>query len=299
MDWIKSLEKFLGEHENLLNTLIILLTFIVLRSIIFILVHRQIKEIKRQYHWRKAVSYLLSLITLFLIGRIWFQGFQSVITFLGIFSAGLAIALQDMLVNIAAWFFILWRRPFEVGDRIEINHQKGDVIDRRLFMFTVLEIGNWVNAEQSTGRIIHFPNGIIFKNSLANYSKGFTYIWNEIPVMITFESDWEKAKQILVQIANTKVERLSAKAEKSIQKAARRFMIYYHNLTPIVYTTVADSGVVLTIRYLCEPKTRRNSEEILWEEILRQFKQHKDIDFAYPTTRIYRDNLEGKNPKNE
>ena len=67
----------------------------------------------------------------------------------------------------------------------------------RIFMFTLMEIGNWVDADQSTGRVIHIPNGKVFKEVLANYSKGFQYIWNEIPVLVTFESNWKKAKEIL------------------------------------------------------------------------------------------------------
>src|SRR5207247_865051 len=93
--------------------------------------------------------------------------------------------------------FILWRRPFEVGDRVQIGPHAGDVIDLGLFQFTLNEIGAWVNADQSTGRIIHVPNGKVFTDPVANYNKGFRYIWNEVPVVVTFESDWRKAKQIL------------------------------------------------------------------------------------------------------
>ena len=75
--------------------------------------------------------------------------------------------------------------------------------------------------------------------------------------------------------------------EKQIRKAARQFMIYYTNLTPIVYTDVLDNGIRLTIRYLCEARNRRGTSEALWEDILREFALHDDIDFAYPTTRFY------------
>ena len=61
-------------------------------------------------------------------------------------------------------------------------------------MFSLMEIGNWVDAEQSTGRVIHVPNGKIFSEPLANYTDGFQYIWNEIPVLVTFESDWKKSQ---------------------------------------------------------------------------------------------------------
>jgi small-conductance mechanosensitive channel len=75
-------------------------------------------------------------------------------TFLGLVAAGIAVALKDPLTNLAGWLFILWRRPFTAGDRVQIGEHKGDVIDLRLFRFTLLEIGNWVHADQSTGRLL-------------------------------------------------------------------------------------------------------------------------------------------------
>jgi small-conductance mechanosensitive channel len=228
------------------------------------------------------------------VGRIWFVGFESLTTYFGLLSAGLAIAMQTPLVNLAGWGFILWRRPFNVGDRVEIAGTRGDVIDQRLFMFSLMEVGNWVNADQSTGRVIHVPNGKIFTEALANYSQGFHHIWHEVPVLITFESDWRKAKRILEEIAGHHGARLSAGAEKKVREAAKKFMIFYSTLTPAVYTTVKDCGVLLTVRSLCDPRQRRNTEQAIWEDILDAFAKESDIDFAYPTQRFYANDREGK-----
>ncbi len=161
-------------------------------------------------------------------------------------------------------------------------------------MFSLMEIGNWVDSDQSTGRVIHVPNGKIFNEVLANYSQGFEYIWNEIPVLVTFESDWRKAKQILSEIAQRHGTHLSGSAANKLREAAKKFMIFYSKLTPVVYTTVKDCGVMLTIRYLCEPRKRRGSEQDIWEDILDAFAAHDDIDFAYPTQRYYINETEGK-----
>jgi small-conductance mechanosensitive channel len=193
-----------------------------------------------------------------------------------------------------SWAFILIRQPFKVGDRIQIGKVAGDVIDIRLFQFSIMEIGNWVDAEQSTGRIIHIPNGIIFTEPQANYTAEFQYIWNEIPVLVTFESDWKKAKHILADIVNHHGILLSTEAEKQIKEAAKRFLIFYNKLTPIVYTSVKDSGVMLTLRYMCNPRERRSIEEKIWEDILNKFAECNDIDFAYPTQRFYNNSTEGK-----
>jgi len=229
-----------------------------------------------------------------LVGRIWFKGAGSILTIVGLLSAGIAIALKDVFVNLAGFIFIMWRQPLEVGHRIQIGEVAGDVVDIRPFQFTILEIGNWVDADQSTGRMIHIPNGKIFTENLANYHFGFEYIWHEIPVLLTFESNWQKAREILNKIAMDYRKNIPAEVEKQIKAAARKYLIIYNKLTPIVYLDVKDCGVLLTIRYLVEPRQRRSVEEKFWEKILTEFGKNEDIDFAYPTTRIYSNYIEGK-----
>ncbi len=129
---------------------------------------------------------------------------------------------------------------------------------------------------------------------MANYTRGFEYIWHEIPVMVTFESDWKKAKQILLHLVMEQQGDFSSTASKKLRRAARHYMIYYKTLTPTVYTSVADSGVVLTIRYLTDPRRRRGTSQALWEAILDEFAKHPDIDLAYPTQRFYNNATEGK-----
>lgn len=293
--WFEKTLGFSPEMQGkLLASFVIIFILWLLRQIILKILFRKKVDIRTQYRWRKSSVYIAFTIGFLLIGRIWFEGFNSLATFLGLLSAGLAIALKDPLVNLAGWMFIIWRKPFVVGDRIQVGNNSGDVIDIRIFQFTLMEIGNWVDAEQSTGRILHIPNGKVFSDIQANYTTGFNYIWNEIPVLVTFESNWKKAKDILSAIVNKYAEHLSKAAEERIKEASRRFMIFYTKLTPIVYTSVRDSGVMLTIRYLCDPRKRRSSEEEIWEEILLQFSKCDDIDFAYPTQRFYHNLTEGK-----
>jgi small-conductance mechanosensitive channel len=279
---------------KILASIVFVFVFGVLRFIALRIVYRQTDDIRARYNWRKGITYIAVILSLLILGRVWIAGFQSIATYLGLVSAGIAIALKDPLVNLAAWVFIMWRRPFTVGDRVEIGSHKGDVIDLRIFQFTLMEIGNWVDAEQSTGRIIRIPNGKVFTEMLANYSKGFRYIWNEIPVLITFESNWRKCKDILAEIATRHAEHLTERAAKRVKEASARMMVFYTTLTPTVYTSVKDCGVMLTIRYLCKPRERRGTEQGIWEDILTRLAECDDIDFAYPTMRRFNNPLEGK-----
>ena len=281
-------------QSRILESLIVIIIIVVLQRLIRKFIITRVDDIKIRYQWQKISLYLsVFLIIIFLINT-WLNIFGSVATFLGLISAGIAIALKDPLVNMVAWGFIMIRQPFKVGDRVQIGTIAGDVIDIRLFQFSVNEIGNWVDADQSTGRIIHIPNGIVFTEPQANYTAGFHYIWNEIPILLTFESDWKKAKRILTDIVNHHGILLSEQAEQQIKEAAKKFLIFYTKLTPIVYTSVKDSGVMLTIRYMCDPRERRSIEENIWEDVLIKFAEQSDIDFAYPTQRFYNNLTEGK-----
>jgi len=294
----EEIQRIVGLHpdtiEKLLWTLGVIGLAWLLRQVIARIISKRTKDSSKVYIGTKTAGYLLGFIATIAVIRIWFGGFVGLGAYFGILSAGLAIALKDPLTNFAGWIFISLRRLFVIGDRIQIGDKTGDVIDIRLFHFSLLEVGNWVHADQSTGRIIHVPNGLTFQQPVANYTQGFNFIWNEIPVTVTFESNWRKAKEILSEIGARHTIVKSEHAAQQVRRAAEKYLIYFRELTPIVWTTVAEHGVVLTLRYLCPPRNRRSSETAIWEEILQAFAQADDIDFAYPTQRFYDNAAEGK-----
>ena len=289
---IESVSKLLSVEAatawNILLSSFIIIGLWFVRLVVGRLALRKVSDPKKIYKWQKNLSYTTVFLGLFLIFRVWFEGMSSLATYLGLLSAGIAIALKDPITDLAGWVFIVWRRPIELGDRVEIGDVKGDVIDLSAFMFTLLEIGNWVDSDQSTGRLIHVSNHRVFTDIVINYTRGFRFIWNEIPVLVTFESDWRKAKTMLNDIAMADYKEHSIDAEKEIKNAAKNYLVFYNVLTPTVYTSVKDSGVMLTIRYITDPRQRRGSEQRFWENILDAFAKEPNIELAYPTTRFFR-----------
>lgn len=286
-----------GLQIQILKTVIIVIALAIGYRIIRKILYRTINDTKTYYRIKKTIAYLFIILGIILVGRVWFMGIQSLTTFLGLFSAGVAIAMKDLIMNIAGWAYIVTKGPFNVGDRIEIGETSGDVIDVQLFEFALLETRNWVDADQSTGRIVYAPNRMIFNEPLFNYSTGIPYVWDEIPIYVTYESNWKKAKAILLDIAKRHGESISEEAEASIKEASRKFMIFNAKLDPIVYTSIDNKNcVILTIRYLCGYRNRRDSAEKVYEEVLEKFLIESDIEFAYPTERVYDRNRE-KNKK--
>lgn len=294
-DWILRVTGIGFEAQrNLLLSFLAIAVVYTLRRLVLRFVDRRVEDPKVAYQWSKSSSYVALFLTFVVVGTIWLEGLRELGTFLGLLSAGIAIALKDVVASAAGWVFILWRRPFQLGDRIQLGDRAGDVVDIRLFQFTLLEIGNWVGGDQSTGRIVHVPNLLVFSEPLYNYTAQFGFLWHELPILLTFESDWKKAKQILQDLVNERMGDTAREAERAMRTATRRFLIHIPKLTPKVYTSVQDSGVCLTLRFTCKARERRGVAEELWEAILNAFADAGDIDFAYPTTRMYHNHLEGK-----
>jgi small-conductance mechanosensitive channel len=292
--WIEqNLSVSADAQTKIFFSLVVIIVLLILRALANRVLSRRIEDTASLYRWRKSTGYLFLGISITLIGFIWLRGTGSVVTYLGLVSAALVIALQDPISDFVGWVFIISRRPFEIEDRIQIGEDAGDVIDIRFFQFSLNEIRNWVDADQSTGRVLHVPNRKVFSHNIANYTKGFSFLWNEIPVVLTFESDWRKGKALLQEIAERHTAKLSNSARERAYKESNRYLIYYKNLTPIVYTKVVDHGITLTIRYLCTPRRRRGSEEAVWEDILDLFAKEPTLEFAYPTQRIYYHPVEG------
>jgi small-conductance mechanosensitive channel len=275
-------------ERNLVVTFAVIVVLIALRWIIALVLRRRITDPEARYRSQKWVTYGVTTVVMIALVNIWLGGVEGVLAWLGIVSAGVAIALTDVLKNLAGWFYIVSRRPFKVGDRVEIKGVAGDVVDIRAFRFTVLEIGNWVTADQSTGRLVHIPNGQLFSDALANYTEGFPLIWEETGVLVTFESDWELAERLIGEVlASEAPDPKERQMATQIRKAANEYFIRYTHLDPTTYVSVLDSGVMITGRYLVAARERRGVNDRIWRGILHAFAEYDTVDLAYPTVRTY------------
>ena len=290
MEWVKSLDGWLQTHQiygNILWTLVVLVVVLFLARLVEHALVRRAADLEGKHKARRAVAWTKTVLVLVLVASIWASGAQHLGLFLGFVGAGVALSLQETLLCIAGWALIVIKKPFDVGDRIEISGLIGDVIDIRVFQTSLLEVGNWVEADQSTGRIINVPNSAVFRGLNANYTKGFPFIWNEQTIVVTFESDWKRAKETILKQAQEEADKIESEVRRQIQAMRGRYAIRYDRLTPIVYTRIADRGVALTLRYLCPVRKRRGTAHLINEGILEDFARESGIELAYPTTRFY------------
>lgn len=275
--------------EQAVISFVVVAGLITLRWAILRWLRPQLEDVESQYRATKLTNAAITVTALISLLFIWIDAFASLTTFLGLLSAGIAIALGDLLKNMAGWAYIMTRKPFQVGDRIEVRGRHGDVADVRLFRFTLMEIGNWVEGDQITGRLVHVPNGVIFTDDLANYTEGFDYIWEEIGFTVTFESSWERGEELLRQAIRTAVPEAKEEASEGIWQTARDYRLTIGELDSDVFIRVDDHGVTLIGRYLVNVRQRRMVKSTLWRSILDAVGGEPAVSFAYPTTRTYFD----------
>lgn len=291
--WLAILDLSVIQGRVVLSILAVVAIVLLRRSILKVVDHR-IEGPEARYRWGKYSAYAASTLVLLIIGQIWVEGLRALGTFLGLVAVGIAFGLRDLIADFAGWCFIIWKQTFRVGDRVQVGEHAGDVVDVGLLHFTLLEIGNWVDADQSTGRIIHVPNGAVLSQPIANYTSNFDYLWHEIPVQVTLESDWLKAKRLLENIVNEQMGHTSQDAALALKKLSQGHLISYKAVTPTVYTSVKEGAVLLHLRFLCPSRARRGASQAIWESVLDRLSKEDSIEIAYPTRRVFARQTEGK-----
>ena len=253
MGYITEFSAYLGRITGIDSEYIKLTILTVLIFFVFGIIKSIIKKIysnlpvndKKKFFRNRKIRIILTAISFILVFLLWGEKLSGIITLISFISAGLTIAIREIIFNFFAGIYININRPFEIEDRIEIDDVMGDVISKHALGFEILEIGKRVYGEQSTGRIIHIPNSYIFTKTLKNYTKVFKYIWDEIKVDISLDADIKKTEEILYEIVfdNETLKEIPRKMEDAVDEAILEYRIYYNNLDPIIYIKIERSHI--------------------------------------------------------
>jgi len=244
---------------------------------------RKVTDRGENFRRRNAFKTLLVVFSALIIGLLWARLLQHASTFLGIIGAGLAIALREPLLSIAGRIAILAGHMYSVGDRIQLNQMSGDVIDVGLFYTRMMEVGNWIDADQVTGRIVQFANSQVFGTAIFNYTETFSYIWDQVKLPITYKSNTEAASQILLDVGNEYTREFLQGAEAQMEEMRRYFLVPSLELNPNVFLKVTDNWLELSMRYIVDPKQRRTATNFIYTEVYKRIQRREDIQIASET----------------
>jgi small-conductance mechanosensitive channel len=279
--YIRYLTDFFIQNRVFLDALLISLTVVLfaylVNSLADNLILQRVSASKDRYTLRKTVSILITVLAVASLFAIWVERTSTLLIAYGILSAGVAIALQDLLRNIAGGILIILSRPFKAGDRIQVGDSIGDVLDIGSFSTTIMEIREWVDADQYTGRILQLPNSFALNQTIKNYTRDYSFIWDEIRIMLIYGSNWKKAEEIALKTAGPIVGEFEELAQKELSLLGKKYFITTYDVQTKLYTKMQENWIEMRLRYVVDPRKRRAISHLLISNILEALEKEEDI----------------------
>ncbi len=262
---------------QLLNIVLILLISYILRIVLEDIIKKKARTTKERYNMRKISSALITLIAGGMLLAIFFKETTTLIIAYGVFSAGLVIALQDVFRNLAGGIMLLVTRPFNAGDRIQMGESFGDVLDITYFHTTLMEIQGWVDGDQYTGRIMNVPNSFLLSGTVKNYTRHFSFIWDEARISLIPDSNWKKAQKIIFEIVNNLVRIAVMNAKVELLNLEQKYLLTTYDVETQTYIKPENDRIDIYVRYIVNPRQRRKLKNTIIQEIMQAFDAEEDI----------------------
>lgn len=272
---------------NLFYTSLILTAIYLLLSVLIgLFIVREIQDLKTRYTANKAVSALSIVLVVALCLRIWVADTSSLIVSYGIIGAAIAFAIQDVFKNFVGGILIIVSGYYRIGDRISVDTTIGDVMDISIMNTTLMEIQGWVKGDQPSGRLVLVPNGHMINRIFYNYNRDHSFVWDEISIPLTYESDWRRAKEIILSILTNETGAMTEQAEEEIERIGEKYFLPKKVVEPSVYVSLTDNWILLDARYVTLTQTRRVLRSRISELILSAIEKEDTITIASETVTV-------------
>ncbi|RDY58613.1 mechanosensitive ion channel family protein [Flagellimonas nanhaiensis] len=292
---MKSLEfirQWLEGHPtttSLLKYLIWVIFVVAIIQLLRKLLRKNLPDTNTRYKSQKGVEVVGYLALIFLTITYFTGNIKDFGLAIGLFTAGITITLQELILSIAGSIYIFLVKVYKPGDRIEIHKIKGDVIDIDSIYTTMMEIGEWVSSDNYSGRIVKLSNAFVFRGPIYNYSRDFPFIWDELDLPVRYGSDLELAKKIIIQVASDNLSDYVTQSVSKWKNVVDRYYIEDAQVEPTLAITMTDNWVNFNLRYIVDYKKRRYTRHLLNELIGKEIEKTQGaITIASATVEVIR-----------
>lgn len=234
-------------------------------------VNRYVRDVDMRYRARKLSAFIGYLLAMLFAATVFSAQFSKLTVAFGIAGAGIAFALQEVIMSAAGWVALIFGDFYKTGDRIQMAGVRGDVIDIGVFRTVVMECGEWVNGDLYNGRMVRITNSYVFKEPVYNYSDDFPFLWDEITIPVRFGSDVMMARDIIGTVAEETVGDYARYAKESWRDVVGKYRIEDARVDPLITMTFDENWLVFTLRYVVDFKARRITKDKLFTGILLGF----------------------------
>jgi small-conductance mechanosensitive channel len=257
-----------------IGAILVVLVMAIAKSIRVYLIS-QVENRPARYNLTRVLNLVMVLailiIGLSLLSANWYTALVS----LGLLSLILGFALQTPITSLIGWIYLLIRQPYRVGDRIQIDEAKGDVIDVSYLDTTLWEFGGpYLSTQHPSGRIIKFPNSLVLSRTVYNYSWPlFPYVWNEIKFNVAYGSDLEFIAHTMQQVVEEDLGEQMIDRVQVYRELLRQTPVDELDIRerPVVHFRASDNTwLEAIVRYLVHPKESGRVKTRLTKKLLEK-----------------------------
>lgn len=261
----------------LLATAFGLVVFGAYRFVLHLLVRKTTK--RRAHDMRNVLRLLFGTFAIFGIFGALTQEWLGVLFSLGVVGFAVTFALQQPLLSLLGWVYIMVKRPYGVGDRVRIGDVKGDVVEVDFLVTTLWEVGGeLVSTNQPSGRKVTVPNSVVLSSDLVTFGGGgIDYVWNELSIQVAYETDLAYAREAMREEANDLLgDEMAPRVERYRNRLAQTAVELTVDDRPTVNIVQQESWVELRLRYLVDPRKATRTRNRLYECILERFNDEPE-----------------------
>jgi small-conductance mechanosensitive channel len=212
---------------------------------------KYVQDSRRRYQLLLLRRIALWTLVVIIIGFTFASELGSIVTFAGLITAGLAVAMQSVLVSIVGYFFLIGKYGIRVGDRVQIGEVSGEIIELGMVRMYLMELAGR-GSSVPTGRVAAFPNSVVFQVTTGLFKQipGVSFAWHDITLALPAEGDYESAKQKLFAAANEVLAEYREEIQRQTRELQRTTLSSAGgDALPTVQLSYSAKGVDAHVRY--------------------------------------------------
>jgi small-conductance mechanosensitive channel len=206
---------------------------------------RYVKDARRRQQSMLVRRILVTTAVLLLVVFSLINELGSLATFAGFITAGLAVALQNVILSVAAYFFLIGRYGIRVGDRVQIGEVQGEVIDLGLVRMHVMEL----REGAPTGRVVVYSNAAVFSGNFFKQLPGSSFAWHQVRLTLSPDSDYKLAESSLMAAVESVYATIRDELVAQHERVAQQLSISVAEPRPSSQLHFTDSGLEMVIRF--------------------------------------------------
>lgn len=275
-----------GLLERLLTRLAVLAIFIGIVVIFAEIgrraIYRYVHEPHRRYQFLLLRKIALAFAIIIIVAMGFASRLESAVTYAGLLTAGIAVALQNVIVAVVGYFFLIGRYGIRVGDRVQIAGVTGEVVDIGLVRVQVMELGG-SSADTPTGRVVAISNSVVFQPTAGIFRQipGTDFVWHEVSLTLAPDSDFKAVRERLLRAVESVLADYHEELDRQNRAMERSLMaVPQGSLKPSIRLRLTPSGLEALIRFPAALRQAGEIDERVTRELLKAVDQEPQLKLA-------------------